>query len=69
MHRDIKLSNLMLDTQGYVKIIDFGSVKSLKQNSMATTASGSPENHAPEIVSNRGYDFTADWWAVGIVAW
>ena len=70
MHRNIKMSNLMLDSEGYLKIIDFNLAKVLRgMNSQAYTACGSPENQAPEIIKGEGYNFPADWWAVGCVAY
>ena len=52
-----------------MKIIDFSLAKVLRQNSFAHTACGSPENLAPEIRKGDEYNFAADWWAVGIIAY
>ena len=57
----------MLDDQGYVKIIDFGLAKMLNQNELAQTMCGTPEYFAPELLQNRGYGKSVDWWAVGIL--
>ena len=59
----------MLDSQGYIKIIDFGLAKVLRNSQKAHSARGTPEYLAPEIIKNEGYAFTADWWAVGIIAY
>ena len=68
MHRDLKLENIMLDTNGYVKIIDFGMAKMLETpNQLAHTVCGTPEYYAPELINEQGYDKTVDWWACGIL--
>ena len=63
------MSNLLLDHEGYLKIIDFTLAKMLRHNSFAHTACGAPENLAPEILKGEEYNFAADWWAVGIIAY
>ena len=70
MLRNIKKSNLMLDCQGYLKIIDFNYAKSLsRENLFARTPIGPPENQPPEMIKRQSYTFTADWWAVGLIAY
>ena len=59
----------MLDSNGYLKIIDFGLSKMMASDQVATTQCGTSEYIAPELVSNLGYNLSADWWSVGIITY
>lgn len=67
MHRDLKLENIMVDSTGYIKIIDYGLAKMLGSDEVAMSYCGTPEYLAPEMISHAGHDKTIDWWAVGIL--
>jgi cGMP-dependent protein kinase len=67
VYRDLKPENLLLDLQGYVRIADFGFVKQVKRGTKTYTLCGTPEYLAPEIITNKGHNQAADWWAVGVL--
>jgi serum/glucocorticoid-regulated kinase 2 len=67
MHRDLKLENVLVAENGYLKIIDYGLAKTLQPNTLSKTFCGTPEYLAPEMVSHQGHDFSVDWWALGIL--
>lgn len=64
VHRDIKPSNMMVQANGYLKLIDFGVSKQVKD--FTYTVVGSPYFIAPEILEGQGYSFSCDYWSVGI---
>lgn len=68
LHRDIKLDNILLDSEGEVKICDFGVSKIVKKGEKMTEQCGTPAYIAPEILRDRGYEgFAVDIWSAGVV--
>ena len=65
IHRDIKPNNIMVDTTGYLKLIDFGAAKKIP-NGYAKTIIGTPFYMAPEVVEGKNYSFSCDYYSVGI---
>lgn len=64
IHRDIKPANIMLQENGYLKLIDFGLSK--KKEDFTYTIIGSPFFIAPEIINSTGYGRSCDYWSTGI---
>lgn len=69
LYRDVKLENLVLDCDGYPKLIDFGLSKpdAADDHVRNRTMCGSMEYMAPEVLQREAYDQRADMWAFGIV--
>ena len=63
-HRDIKPNNIMIDGNGYLKLIDFGTAKVCKD--YTSTVIGTPHYIAPEILKGKGYSMSCDYWSIGI---
>ena len=64
IYRDIKPENVMVNEKGYIKIIDFGTVKEIQDRT--STVIGTSHYMAPEITKGGGYSFEVDIWSIAI---
>merc|ERR1719183_2659285 len=70
VYRDLKPENVMLDQQGYLKLIDFGIAKKLEVEAgrnKTFTMIGTPHYMAPEVMRGHGYGTEVDIWSFGVM--
>ncbi|OMJ93995.1 hypothetical protein SteCoe_2910 [Stentor coeruleus] len=66
LHRDIKPENLLLDSEGYLHLTDFG-IACITKNGMCNDFSGTPGYMSPETVLKKPQSFASDFFSVGAV--
>uniref|UniRef100_A0AAY5EBL9 non-specific serine/threonine protein kinase n=1 Tax=Electrophorus electricus TaxID=8005 RepID=A0AAY5EBL9_ELEEL len=68
VHRDLKLENILLDSNKDVKIADFGLSNLFRRGEYLQTYCGSPLYASPEIVNGRPYKGPeVDSWSLGVL--
>jgi serine/threonine-protein kinase len=72
VHRDLKTANLMRDTKGVVRIMDFGIAKQVDHATLAEATAagmvvGTPEYMSPEQIRGDPVDVRSDLYAFGVV--
>ncbi|XP_056288133.1 serine/threonine-protein kinase N2-like, partial [Pseudoliparis swirei] len=70
VYRDLKLDNLLMDADGFVRIADFGLCKEgMRHGDRTTTFCGTPEFLAPEVLTENTYTRSVDWWGLGVLVY
>uniref|UniRef100_A0A672KY34 protein kinase C n=1 Tax=Sinocyclocheilus grahami TaxID=75366 RepID=A0A672KY34_SINGR len=68
VYRDLKLDNLLMDSDGFVRIADFGLCKEgMGYGDRTSTFCGTPEFLAPEVLTDSTYTRAVDWWGLGVL--
>lgn len=68
IYRDLKVSNILIDNQGHIKLTDFG-LSTFSNNNTTNSFVGTPECIPPEMIKRDPYGFEVDWWQYGILAY
>lgn len=67
VYRDLKPQNILIDTEGHLKLTDFGLSKANFEQDQTHTICGTIKYIAPETISGKSYNHTVDWWSLGII--
>jgi len=69
VHRDLKPGNIMIDTEGNVRIMDFGIARSLSAKAVTVpgTMVGTPEYMSPEQAEGKEVDHRSDIYSLGVI--
>lgn len=73
IHRDLKTSNILVGSNGEIKIADLGLAKSSQETteikSEAGPAAGTVAWSAPEVLKSKRYSFASDIYSLALVLW
>lgn len=67
IHRDIKPQNIIISTEGKVKVTDFGIARAVSSNTINSEVMGSVHYSSPEQARNGFVDGKSDIYSLGIV--
>ena len=68
VHRDVKPDNVLINSQGEVKLTDFGISKTLDESlMMCNTFVGTMYYMSPERMMGEKYSYPSDIWSLGII--
>jgi eukaryotic-like serine/threonine-protein kinase len=65
MHRDVKPGNVMLTSDGEVKVMDFGFAMAVTSEIQTTSVIGTSQYISPEVAQGKAVDYRSDIYSVG----
>ena len=66
IYRNLIPELIFINTNGYIKLVDFSFSKKMKDD-YTYTLCGMPEYYSPEMINQTGYNKTIDFWQLGIL--
>uniref|UniRef100_A0A674GYS5 G protein-coupled receptor kinase n=1 Tax=Taeniopygia guttata TaxID=59729 RepID=A0A674GYS5_TAEGU len=70
VYRDLKPENVLLDDAGHVRLSDMGLAVELKDGESKTRGyAGTPGFMAPELLKNEDYDWSVDYFTLGVTVY
>jgi serine/threonine protein kinase len=67
VYRDLKAENILIGSNGHIKLTDFGLAKKLLPGERTFSLCGTPQCMAPEVITKSGHNYEVDWWSFGIL--
>ncbi|TMW61798.1 hypothetical protein Poli38472_010861 [Pythium oligandrum] len=67
IHRDLKSRNVLLDQEMRACLSDFGTTRPVAENETMTGGVGTARWMAPEVLTGRRYDQSADIYSLGVI--
>ncbi|XP_013883582.1 G protein-coupled receptor kinase 5 [Austrofundulus limnaeus] len=65
VYRDLKPENILLDDNGHIRISDLGLAVRLSEGKLVRGRVGTFFYMAPEVIGQKKYGMSADWWGLG----
>lgn len=66
LHRDVKPANLLFDSEGYLRVGDFGLSRPF-ENENKWYSSGTPAYMAPEVMCRQNHGVSSDFYGLGVI--
>lgn len=66
IYRDLRPDLILVNNNGYIKLIDFSYSKKMKSD-LTYSLCGIPEYYSPEMITQTGYYKSVDFWQLGIL--
>lgn len=68
LYRDLKPENILVDERGHLRLTDFGLCKlEFQRSDLTSSFVGSPEYMSPEILSGDLYNYSVDFYTLGVL--